>query len=191
MELLRSRGVGSVVAALAGVALCLAPGLPALRAQPAVAPEYQLKAVFLFHFAQFVQWPRQAFPEPDSPLIIGVLGADPFGPLLDQIVSGQTVNHRRLVVRRFRDVEQVDGCHILFIARTSPADLRQILNALRGKSVLTVGDMAGFARQGGMIGFVTEDNRIRFRINLQAAKAAHLTLSSLLLRPAEIVAGED
>src|SRR5688500_2932564 len=79
--------------------------------------EYQLKAVFLFNFAQFVEWPPEAFPENQSPLVIGVLGEDPFGPYLDQIVSGENANNRPLAVQRYRQVEEIKTCHILFISR--------------------------------------------------------------------------
>jgi len=173
--------------------LALGLGFAASRApaQPVVAPEYQLKAVFLYHFAQFIQWPPTAFADAQAPLIIGVLGKDPFGAALDQTVSGETVDRHPVRVQRFDRVEEVEACHILFISRTSAAELDHILRTLRGRSILTVGDADGFARAGGMIGFVTEDNRIRFRINLRAARAAHLILSSNLLRPAEIVAAED
>jgi len=175
--------------------LILALGLTSvgsgLRAQPVVAPEYQLKAVFLYHFAQFVEWPPGTFASPQAPLVIGVLGKDPFGAFLDQIVSGESVDHRGLRVRRYARVEDVDACQILFISPSGSSELGPILQALKGRSILTVGDASDFARAGGMIGLVTADNRIRFRINLGAAKAAHLTLSSNLLRPAEIVATEN
>jgi hypothetical protein len=161
-------------------------------AQSSPDPEYQLKAVFLFNFAQFVEWPASAFPGPATPLVIGVLGEDPFGPYLDETVRGETVNDRPLVVRRYRSVEEITTCHILFISRREERRLKGILDSLRGRSVLTVSDADRFATRGGMIRFVTDHHRIRFRINLEAARAASLTLSSKLLRPAEIVpAGED
>ena len=161
-------------------------------AQSVPDPEYQLKAVFLFNFAQFVEWPASAFPNSQTPLVIGVLGEDPFGPYLDETVRGETVHDRPLVVRRYRSVEEITTCHILFISRREDRRLKGILDSLRGRSVLTVSDADRFATRGGMIRFVTDRNRIRFRINLEAARAASLTLSSKLLRPAEIVpVGED
>lgn len=160
--------------------------------QTAPSPEYQLKAVFLFNFAQFVEWPPSAFPDSTTPLIIGVLGEDPFGPYLDETVRDEKVNDRPLVVRRYRDVDEITTCHILFVSRREKARLGAILGSLKGRSVLTVSDADRFASQGGMIRFVTERGRIRLRVNLEAAQAAHLTLSSKLLRPARIVAtGED
>ena len=102
------------------------------------------------------------------------------------------MNGRPLAVRRYRSVDEVDGCHILFIDRSQDAQLDTILAALKGRNVLTVGDFEGFTRRGGMIRFVTVGNKIRMRVNLAAAQAAQLTISSKLLRPAQIVeSGED
>jgi uncharacterized protein DUF4154 len=156
------------------------------------SPEYQLKAVFLFNFAQFVEWPASAFPGPDTPLGICILGQDPFGAYLDETVRGETVANHPLTVRRYRTVEEIKGCHILFVSRQEQAHLGEIIDSLKGQSVLTVSDAERFASRGGMIRFVTDHNRIRLRINLEAARAANLTLSSKLLRPAQIVpAGKD
>ncbi len=181
------RGRAARWIAAAGIAwsalLLVSPAI----AQPEATREYQIKAVFLFNFAQFVDWPPAAFSDPQAPLIIGVLGDDPFGSFLDQTVRGEKVNARPLVVRRYRAVAEVDTCHILFICGSEAGRLENILASLKGRSVLTVGDMDGFAQRGGMIRFATENNRIRLRVNLAAAKAAQLTLSSKLLRPADIV----
>jgi hypothetical protein len=163
----------------------LAGGLGA-AAQP-VALEYQLKAVFLFNFAQFVDWPPRAFANRGSSLVIGVLGDDPFGPYLTETVRDETVHHRPLVVEHYRRVEEVKDCHVLFISRSETAQWGRIFAGLKGRNILTVSDADGFAEHGGMIRFVTENNKIRFRINLAAVKAADLTISSQLLRPAEIV----
>jgi hypothetical protein len=156
-------------------------------AQSSPDPEYQLKAVFLFNFAQFVEWPPSAFPNSQTPLVIGILGEDPFGTYLDETVRGETVHDRPLVVRRYRNVQEIATCHILFISRREDRRIRGILDSLRGRSVLTVSDADRFATRGGMIRFVTDHKRIRFRINLEAARAASLILSSKLLRPAQIV----
>jgi hypothetical protein len=186
MALLRPRGAGLLLAAL----LALAAALP-IRAQ-APPTEYQVKAVFLFNFSQFVDWPPAAFADGRSPLVIGVLGRDPFGAMLDEIVSGETVNGRPLAVRRYESVEQVEACHILFIDRSRDPQLDADLAALKGRSILTVGDFDGFARRGGIVRFATVGNKIRLRVNLAAAQQAKLTISSKLLRPAEIVVpGQD
>jgi len=107
-------------------------------------------------------------------------------------VRGEKVNDRRLEVRRPHGLEEVEGCHILFVSRREESRLTGILDSLRGQSILPVSDAERFATRGGMIRFVTDRNRIRLRINLEAAKAANLTLSSKLLRPAQIVpTGQD
>jgi hypothetical protein len=161
-------------------------------AQTSATPEYQVKAVFLFNFAQFVEWPPDAFPDSAAPLVIGVLGEDPFGSYLDEAVRGEIVQARPLAVRRYRRVQEITDCHILFIHRREVDDLDDILEALKGRGILTVSDADGFASRGGMIRFVTDRNRIRLRINLEAARDADLTLSSKLLRPATIVTtGKD
>jgi len=163
-----------------------------LPAQTTTSPEYQIKAVFLFNFAQFVEWPTNAFAGAESPLIIGVLGDDPFGAYLDEIVRGQKVNHRPLAIQRYRGLEEIKTCHLLFVSQSEKYRLDQILASLKDRNILTVGDAESFAQRGGMVRFVTEKNKIRLRINLEAATEAKLTISSKLLRPAEIVApGKD
>jgi YfiR/HmsC-like len=160
-----------------------------LGAQPASAAPTpaEVEAVFLFNFSQFVDWPAQAFSDPGSPIVIGVLGDDPFGAALDEVVRGEVVKGRALVVRRFRSIEELTDCHILFISRSERTRIEPILNVLKGRSVLTVSDLEGFAQDGGVICFVLMENKIRLRVNLEAAKAAGLILSSKLLRPAAIV----
>ena len=153
----------------------------------AVASEYQLKAVFLFNFTQFVEWPSQAFADAKSPLVIGVLGSDPFGDYLDETVRGETVNGRPLQVRRYASVDEVSNCHVLFISHSEATRQAAILSKLKGKSILTVGEDDGFVSAGGMIRFLTVSNKIRLRIGLASAQQAALTLSSKLLRPADIV----
>jgi len=154
--------------------------------------KYEVKAVFLFNFTQFVEWPADTFARVNTPLVIGVLGDDPFGAYLDETVRGETANGRPLVVVRYRRVQEIGDCQVLFISRSETDRLEQIVASLVGKPVLTVGDVEGFARRGGMIELATIVGKIQLRINLQAAKATQLTISSKLLRPAKIVAsGED
>ena len=157
-----------------------------LAAQTPHASEYQIKAVFLFNFAQFVDWPPGAFPDSAAPLVIGVLGDDPFGPYLDETVRGETVRGRPLEIRRYQKIEDIKTCHILFISASEDSRLDTILGTLKDRAVLTVGDGTGFARRGGMVRFLSEKNKIRMRINLEAVKAANLKVSSKLLRVAEV-----
>jgi hypothetical protein len=158
-----------------------------VAAQAARASEYQVKAVFLFNFAQFVDWPAEAFPASDTPLVIGVLGLDPFGPALDQTVRDERLGGRPFQVRRYRSVDEIETCHILFISRSEGNRPEAILAGLKRRPILTVSDADGFAQRGGMIRFVTDRNRIRLQLNLAAAEAAHLTISSKLLRVAEVI----
>jgi hypothetical protein len=174
--------LGSILAAF----LVLLP-VAASAAGARLTHEYDLKAAFLFHFAQFVDWPPEALPEADTPLTIGILGEDPFGRSLDEIVRSEAVGEHKLVVRRFQDVEQIDSCHILFISPSEARRLDRIIAHLDGRSVLTVGESRDFALRFGIIGFVIADKRLRLVINLAAARAAGLTISSKLLRQAEIV----
>jgi hypothetical protein len=153
--------------------------------------EFHVKAVFLYNFAQFVEWPPDAFETPQSPLIIGILGSDPFGQTLDEMVRGETVNGRPLVVQRYRRIGEMERCHILFVSGSEGSRIEQIAHTLNGRSVLTVCDWEGFGRGGAIVRFVMERNRVRLRINLEAAKAAGLNISSKLLRSAETVVQPD
>lgn len=168
-----------------GSALGLVPG-SGLAAQAARPSEYQVKAVFLFNFAQFVDWPPEAV-DSQAPLVIGVLGGDPFGDLLDATVRGEHRGGRAFVVRRYQRVVDVKTCDILFINRSEADRPEDVLANLKNRPILTVSDADGFAEHGGMIGFVTDRNRIRLKINLAVAQAAHLTISSKLLRVADII----
>ncbi len=154
---------------------------------PAASVEYQVKAVFLFNFAQFVEWPPRVFPDRQSPIVIGILGEDPFGAYLDDLVRGEKIRDRPIVIRRFARLDDVADCQILFISRSEAAQLDKIFARLKGKSIFTVGDVDNFAVQGGMVRLVTENNKIQLKINLQAALDAGLTISSKLLRPATLV----
>ena len=171
-----------------GMMLCAV--LWSWRAAPAnmtVAQEYQVKAIFLFNFVQFVTWPAAAFPGPHTPITIGILGNDPFGPFLEEAVRGEVIDGRSLTIKRFQAIGEVNDSQVLFVSKSEAGRLRQILAALQGRSILTVGETEAFARQGGMINFITVDNRVRYEINLEAAKRAHIDISSKLLKLAKIV----
>ena len=156
-----------------------------------VSKEYQLKAVFLWRLAQFTQWPSNAFENADTPIAICVLGENPFGDALDEAVRGETAHGRKLVVRHYRSVQETKACHILYIGGSAARQVKEIIAALRGRSILTVSDIEGFTRSyDGMVRFLTEQNKINLRINLKAATAARLVLDPRLLRAAEIVGNE-
>lgn len=160
-------------------------------AQAVPSREYQVKAVFLFNFTQFVNWPPTAFPADSASLVIGVLGDDPFGSYLDDIVRGEQVNSRRLTIQRYRRLEDMRDCQVLFVSRSEAKGLDRALVALRGTDVLTVSDVDDFAARGGMIQLTAESGKVRLKINVDVAKASNLVISSKLLRSAEIVASRD
>jgi hypothetical protein len=158
----------------------------------AQSKEYQIKATFLFNFAQFVEWPTNTFTGTNEPFCIGILGEDPFGDFLDGTVRGEKINGHPLVVHRYRQAEEIQDCQLLFVSHSEAGRFQQILAGLKDKNILTVSDTTGFCKAGGIIRFVTEQNKIHFRINSEAAKNANLAVSSKLLRLAEIVQpGED
>jgi hypothetical protein len=156
-------------------------------AQSSPVPEYQVKATFLYQFTQFVDWPSEAFPPGQTSFVIGVLGPDPFGKFLDEVVRGEKASNRPLAVQRYRRLEDVANCHVLYVSESEAARTEDIVAAVKGQGILVVGDADGFADRGGMVQFVSQGNRIRLRINLEAAKAARLTISSKILRPATVV----
>jgi hypothetical protein len=141
--------------------------------------EYQVKAAFILNFAKFVDWPSDAFSEGGS-LVVGVVGDDPFGGALDQL-NGNTVNGRRLRIKRLRWDDSLRGCQILFVSNSEGKHLGKIMESIRGTSVLTIGEMPQFNQSGGMIRFLTQSNKVRFEINAAAAGQARLRVSSKLL----------
>jgi YfiR/HmsC-like len=178
-ERLRRAGWLAVVVAIGGFSGAAAEGR--------LVDEYQVKAAFLYNFAKFVEWPPQAFRDASVPIVICVLGQNPFGRSLEEAVDGKIVEDRRLVVRQFADVRQVSGCHILFVSSSERKSLRVILGDLKDSGVLTVGETDGFTAEGGVISLQLEGDRVRFEINLEAAARQKLRISSKLLSLARIV----
>jgi hypothetical protein len=172
------------------MALLSRAGLPALLlalllAVPGAAPaqtaaEYAVKAAFLYNFAKFVDWPPAAFPDPNS-LKICVLGDDPFGGSLQE-VAGEQVGSHKLQVVRTDSISKPAGCQILFISRSERDHIQQILAAVKGSPVLTVGDTQRFADDGVIINFILEGSKVRFEINTDSADRAGLRISSKLLQ---------
>jgi hypothetical protein len=149
--------------------------------------EYQLKAAMLYNLTHFVEWPPSAYPDPRAPILLCILGRDPFGSFLTSTLLNQTVNGRSMRILHPQNPEAVRGCHILYISSSERKTTVQIFSTLKGASVLTVGEMAQFAAHGGMIQFALEDQQVRFDINLDAASRAGLKISSKLLVLAKIV----
>ena len=174
----------ALIAGLTAIALFATPG----RGTPprAPLPEYLVKAAFLYHFVEFVDWPERS-PLPRGTITIGVLGRDPFGDVLDKAVLGKTAAGRTLVIRRFASIETLEDCEILFVSASEMPHLPAVLARLRDAAVLTVGEGDKFARRGGMIGFFNEDNRVRLEVNRSASEKAGLRLSSKLLALARLV----
>ncbi len=162
--------------------LAFAPG--AARAE---SREYQIKAAFLVNFMQFVSWPSNVFTDGNAPFRIGVLGDDPFGPALDETVQGETVNHHKIVVQRWRRIEDCKDCQLIFVSRSEEKNLAAILAKLDSGPVLTVSEVRGFARQGGIINFYVEGNKVRFEINPTVAQRDKLNMSAQLLSLGKIV----
>ena len=175
------------IARHAGWVLALLLATAAARATAPAPDEYQVEAVFLLHFTQFVEWPPQAFRDAGSPFVIGVLGQDPFGSALDEAVRGETVNGRPLVVKRFASAADLGPCQILFIDHSAVKDAARVIQSLSHTGTLTVSNVAMPAPADVVIRFLNEDRRIRLRINLDYARSAGLTISSKLLRPSQVV----
>ncbi len=156
-----------------------------------VQTEYRVKAAFLYNYAKLVDWPTNAFATSSTPITIGVLGQDPFGPALEKTIDGKKIGDRGLAIKRFRSVGDIHDCHVLFICQSERGRLPVILAALQGKSILTVGECDHFVESGGMIQLIKQDDAVRFRVNLGAANRASLRISSKLLRVAERVVADD
>lgn len=158
-------------------------------AQTPATAEYELKVAFLFHFAQFVDWPPEAFKDANSPLTYCTIGDDPFHGSLDAVLGGKTIGSRLFRVLHFKQPREIQGCQVLFVGAEEKRRLPAILAGVKGNSVLTVGESEHFVQDGGMIGFLLEENKIRFEVNLETAKKAKLKVSSRLLALAKSVIG--
>jgi hypothetical protein len=149
--------------------------------------EYEIRAAFLSRFTEFIVWPQEAFPSRSAPIRICVYGADPFGPMLDRTLEGQSVNGRPLIPVRVMSMEDLSNCHVAFINQPQQERMTTALNTLRGKPVLTVADAEDFLDRGGAVRFVTVGGRLSFDVNVSAAQEGRLQLSSKLLRLARNV----
>lgn len=153
------------------------------RAQEPRPTAAEVRAVFLLNFTKFVEWPPEVFVGTAAPVVIGVLGPDPFGAVLDGAVAGETVGGRPLAVKRFAGLEDLGPCQVLYISGAAAGGLPRLLERLNGSPVLTVGEEGRrFTARGGMIGFLLEQDEVHFNINQKAAEAAGLKVSSRLLR---------
>lgn len=171
----------------AGALLALV-AVPMPAAPPSAAPssEYALKSVFVYNFCRFIEWPDSAFASPTEPLIIGIVGQDPFGALLKEAVEGETYHNRPIQIEHFRGAGDLRKCHLLFVSQSETGRLAQILAAVEKQPVVTVGETEDFLRRGGMIALLSDRSRVRLEINPVVIRAARLDVSSKLLRVADL-----
>jgi hypothetical protein len=179
MEFLKSKRLAIVISLIA-FAASFAAGA---RLEPS---EYGLKSVFLYQFCRFMEWPSSAFSSPNDPLIIGVVGEDPFGSLLREAVAGETYHGRPIRIEHYRNPREIKRCHLLFVSRSEMEEMAEILSRVSGKNVITVGETDGFLEHGGMIALTADHDRVRLQVNASNLRAANVDVSSKLLRVAEI-----
>ena len=149
--------------------------------------EDELEAALLYNFARFATWPSESFgPEGDS-FVIAIVGDDPFGSTLDDAIQGRTVEGRSITIERWESAKDVGSCHVLFVSVPEGDGVRRILRSLRGRSVLTVSDSNGFAREGGSIGLDLAGGRVRMTINMATVRGSGIRISSKLLALATLV----
>jgi len=183
--------MGTVKRTLAGLAvILLLGGAPIARAQGVVATEYAVKAAFLYNFAKFIEWPPSVGGPKPGTVMLCVVGEDPFGFALDELAARGVEGLAEGIpvrVKHVQDLDGTEGCHIAFLSNSERKRLKEHLATATDNHVVTVSDLDGFARGGGMIQFVLEDGRVRFWINRAAAERAGVTLSSRLLSLARVV----
>ena len=155
------------------------------NAQTSSEIEYELKAVYLLNFLRFTEWPNSAFDNESSPIVLGVVGIDPFGSILDETMHAEQVAGHPVVIKHFQSHDEISPCHVVFVSSSETERLRSVLKKVKGS--LTVSDIDGFAQLGGAIGFYVENNKLRFEINLQALHETKAQVSSKLLRLAKII----
>src|SRR3984893_17956506 len=179
----------AILIALLGMTLNWTSTADAQAGDASDSSEYLIKAGFIYNFAKFVEWPSATFSPPDSPIVIGVLGADPFGNVLDRIVEDKKIGPRGFVVKRYKwgkDLKDLKDCKILFVSASERAHVDEILQSGKGLPILTVGETPGFAERGGVIRFTLEATRVRCEDNVVPAHQADLNISSRRLPLAKI-----
>ena len=169
-----------LVAALVAVSMAMAQ----------TAEEYQVKAAFLYNFAKFVEWPTQTFKTPQDPVVVCVLGHNPFGSALEEAIRGKSIEGRAFAFRQVAYAEDASACQILFVSSAEGKRFRSLCGNLRPAGILTVGEAPGFAADGGVINFKLDGGHVRFEINVDAAEREQLHISSKLLSLAQIVKAE-
>jgi hypothetical protein len=177
----------SALLALGQAGASLAAVSPSATSATPATFEERVKAGFLYQFAAKVEWPPQAFSGHAAPLTICIMGNDALHQALGEILQSRKIGGRALVARRIKDIPEIRGCQILFAGKSQEERLPEILETVRGKPILTVGETADFARLGGLINFTLINNRVAFEINADAASRSNLVLSPKLLDLGRIV----
>jgi hypothetical protein len=182
---------GAAALACAALLVYIAACAPwnAQAAEDSESLERRVKAAFLYKFAGYVEWPTKSFASPETPVTIGVIGAEPIAMELAQAVTGRTVNDRPVTVKRLKAGESLAGIHVLFVGRAENARLDQLAQSAQPRSILTVTETDGALARGSVINFVLADGRVRFEIALDSAEKSGLKLSSRLLAVAQQVTG--
>jgi hypothetical protein len=153
--------------------------------------EYPVKLAFLYNFTKFVEWPSDSFRNQESPLVICIVGNDPFGPSLEGELRSRTVGSHPIEVRALRTSDILSVCHMVFIPVTAEDQAAKVIRGLKGSSTLTVGETKEFAARGGIINLMAEGNKLHFEVNLLAAERAGLKISAKMLALAKIVHDES
>ena len=149
--------------------------------------EHVVKAAFIVNFVTFIEWPARAFDSEDAPFVIGIVGEDAFGSVIDRAAKEKNADGRAFVVKRLEWGSEMKGCHVLFLSASEKDKLKELAELLKDTPILTISETPGFTKHGGIINFFVEDEKVRFEINVDAAKRAKLAISSKLLRLAKIV----
>ena len=178
--------VATALLCILATACIIGTAVPACFAQPRSAPEYQLKAAFLYNLLQFIEWPQQAFKDASSPITICVYDDRAAGSAFDSY-RNENIRGRKLVFKKYDDMQRSLECHVMFVNTQDRKTLNTIIANAGSRAILTVGEFDDFARMGGIINFFTTDNKLRFEINPEAAKKAGLKVSSEILKVARIV----
>jgi hypothetical protein len=166
---------------LAVLAACACLPASTEAAQSEGLTEYEIKAGFLYNFTKFVEWPSEVFTNASAPIVLGIVGANPFGMLLADAAAGKTINGRAVLIKPFREDEDLKSCQIVFVSSSEKKRAAQILEKLGRANVLTVGEGDAFIEAGGMIAFVVEANKVRLVMNLEAASEARLKISAKVI----------
>jgi len=171
---------------LAVLLLCMTPR-PMQADGAGGLTESQIKAGFIFNFLRFVEWPAKAFATPSSPITVCVVGESPVTALLHEAVNGKAVEGRAIAVKHLQPGDESHGCHLVFVSAAEARHSGRMLESLKGASVLTVGEVAGFSQSSGILNFSTQDNKVKLEINLDAAAHANLKVSAKLIAVSRLV----